>query len=298
MRTLFGTVNEIKDLGAVAEHCPNCNALRCCLLRIVIQGHYICFAKITDPLRQSSCLCTDCLTPFPGKPRWNYAEVVPLRDARGMDLNELLTKTNPILADRIRLKETIGELGGDKRFAVAYENVEGMRPGKLHSDLLQKLLEWPQLSESQRDDLEEQIGSLSRAWRFASQMAIGFPKSSGSPTFFMSAPIFGLILICMLVTRSWIWGGLALAGSVVVAAALESTLLNRSIRKWTLQVLVPEAQKANVPLDRFAVVVDDIPSSKRGMTEDLWPMKDQLENIRETLMAKSIRQGTTTPEMR
>lgn len=289
MRTLFGTVNEIKDLGAVAEHCPQCDALKCCLLRIVIHGHYICFAKITDPLRQSSCLCTDCLTPFPGRARWSYAEVVPLRDARGMDLNELLTKTNPILADRIHLKETIGELGGDKRFAVAYENVEGMRPGNLHSDLLQKLLEWPQLSELQRDELEEQIGSLSRAWRFASQMAIGFPKSSGSLAFFMSAPIFGLILIGMIVTRKWIWGGLLLAASVVVASALESILHKRSVRKWTKQVLVPEAQHANVALDRFAAVVEDIPDSKRGLTEDLWPMKDQLQIIRETSRAQAIK---------
>jgi hypothetical protein len=205
-----------------------------------------------------------------------------------MDLDELLTKTNPILADRIHLKETIGDLGGDKRFAVAYENVEGMRPGKLHSDLLQKLLEWPRLSEVQRDELEEQIGSLSRAWRFASQMAIGFPKSSGSVAFFMSAPIFGLILIGMIVTRKWLWGGLLLVASVVVAATLESILLKRSIRKWTLQVLIPEAQKANVALDRFAAVVDDIPNARRGLTEDLWPMKDQLQNIRETVMAKSV----------
>jgi hypothetical protein len=205
-----------------------------------------------------------------------------------MDLNDILTRTNPILADRIRLKESIRELGGDERFAVAYENVEGMRPGKLRSDLLQKLIEWPRLSELQRDELEEQIGSLSRAWRFASQMVVGFPKSSGSPTFFMSAPIFGLILIYMFVTRRWFWGGLILAASVVVATLLESILFKRSVERWTLQVLVPEAQKANVALNRFAEVVDDIPHSKRGLTEDLWPMKDQLPNIRETLIAKSL----------
>lgn len=288
MRTPFGTVNEITDLGAVAEHCPHCDALRCCLLRLVTQGHYICFAKIADPMRQSSCLCTDCLKPFPGKPHWSYAEVVPLRDAGAMDLNDLLTKTNPILADRIRLKETIRELGGDERFAVAYENVDGMRPGNLRSDLLRNLLNWPQLSQLQRDELEVQIWSLSRAWQFARQMAIKFPKSSGSPAFFMSSPIFGLILIYMFVTRHWIWGGLALVATVVLAAALESTLFKRSVRKWTLQVLVPEAQKLNVALDRFIAVVDDIPDGHGALAEDLWPLKDQLQNIRETLMAKSL----------
>jgi len=298
MRTLFGTVNETIDLGAVAEHCPNCDALRCCLLRVVIQGHYICFAKIADPLRQSSCLCTDCLKPFPGKPRWSYAAVVPLRDARKMDLNDLLTKTNPILADRIRLKETIRDLGGDERFAVAYEKVDGMRPGSLRSILLQDLIEWPQLSELQRDELEEQIESLSRAWRFAREMAIGFPRSSGSPAFYLSAPIFGLILIGMVVTRKWIWGALALVASAVVVATLESILFKRSVRKWTLQVLVPEARNANVDLDRFATVVDDIPNSKHGLTDELWPMKDQLPNIRQTSVVQSIEQPAATSELR
>lgn len=285
MRTLFGTVNETKDLGAVAEHCPHCNALTSCLLRMVTHGHYILFAKIADPLRQSSCLCTQCLKPFSGNPHWSYAAVVPLRDARGMDLNDILVKTNPNLADRIRLKEAIGDLGGDKRFAVAYENVEGLRPGNLHSDLLQRLLDWPELSEPQRSELEERIGSLSRAWRFAREMVLTFPRSSGSVAFFLSAPIFGLILISMIVTRHWIWGGLLLAASVVVAAALETILFKRAVRKWTRQVLVPEAEKANVALDQFAAVVEEIRSSKRGLTEDLWPMKDQLENIRKTLRA-------------
>lgn len=288
MRTLFGTVNEITDLGAVAEHCPNCDALKCCLLRVVTQGHYICFAKIADPLRQSSCLCTDCLQPFPGKPRWSYAAVVPLHDARKMDLNDILTKTNPILADRMRLKETIRDLGGDERFAVAYENVEGMRPGSLRSNLLQSLIEWPQMGELQRNELEEQIGSLSRAWRFAREIAIRFPRSSGSPAFYLSAPIFGLILIWMVVTRRWIWGGLALVVSAGVVATLESIFFRRSVRTWTQQVLVPEAQKANVDLDQFVTVVDDIPSSKHGLTDELWPLKDQLSNIRATSKAKSI----------
>lgn len=285
MRTLFGTVNETKDLGVVAEHCPHCNALTSCLLRMVTHGHYILFAKIADPLRQSSCLCTECLKPFPGQAHWSYAAVVPLRDARKTDLNDILAKTNPNLADRIRLKEAIGELGGDKRFAVAYENVEGLRPGSLHADKLEKLLEWPQLSELQRNELEGQIGSLSRAWRFTREMAIGFPKSSGSLAFFLSGPVFGLIVIGMIVTRHWIWGGALLVASVIIAAALEYILHRRSVRKWTRQVLVPEAHKVNVTLDQFAAVVDDIPSNKRGLTEDLWPMKDQLPNIRAAWMA-------------
>jgi len=298
MRTFCGAVTEINDLGVVAEYCPHCDGLKCCLLRTVTQGNYFFFAKIADLLRECSCMCTDCLKPFPGKPHWSYAEVVPIRNARGMDLNDLLTKTNPILADRIRFKQKIRELGGDERFAVAWENVEGMRPGWLRSNLLESLLDWSRLGETQRDELYEHVGALSRAWQFARQMAVGFPASSGSLTYFMSVPMFGLILIYMFVSRSWVWGGVALAASVIATTVLESRLFQRSVGRWTLQVLIPEAQAVNVPLDRFVAVVDDIPGSRLGLTEELWRMKDQLENIRETLIAQGTLQPMPTQEGR
>ncbi|MBS0264759.1 MAG: hypothetical protein JSS02_22685 [Planctomycetes bacterium] len=203
-----------------------------------------------------------------------------------MELDDLLKKTNPILADRIRFKEQIGELGGDQRFAVAYEHVEGMLPGELRSKLSQKLLDWPRFSETQREQLGDDIGVLSRAWEFTRQLSVGFPKSSGSLSFFMSVPMFALILIYMVVTRNWIWGGLAFVISVVVATGLESILFQRAVNRWTRQVLIPEAQEANIPLDRFVAVVDDLSETRLGWKGELWPMKDQLQHIRQTLIAE------------
>lgn len=283
MRTFCGTVTETIDKGVVVEHCPHCNRPTSCLLRTVSQGYNVCFVRVAEQLRDSSCMCTDCLEPFAGKPYWHYAEVVSIRDARGMDLDDLLTKTNPILADRSRFKEQIGTLGGDEHFAVSYENVEGLRPGQLRSKLSRDLLDWDRLGQKQRDELKEHIGALSRAWQFARQMAVGFPTSSGSLTFYLSVPLFGLVLICMLVTRSWLWGCLAFALSVFAATVLESILFKRTVRQWTREVLVPEAQKANIRLDDFVVVVDDITKSKTGLTEGIWPMRERLQNIRQSL---------------
>lgn len=285
MRTFYGAVTEISDLGTVAEHCPHCDQLKCCLLRTVSQGNYFCFVKITEPLTESSCMCTDCLKPFRGKPHWGYAAVVPIRDALGMELNDLLAKTNPILADRIHFKEQIRALGGDERFAVAYENVEEMWPGELRLKLSRDLLDWNRMSEIQRDELKEQIGTLSKAWQFVRQIAVGFPTSSGALSFFMSAPLFGLILIWMFVTGRWVRGALVLAPTVAVAGVLESILFKRAIRRWTRQVLVPEAKDLNVPMDCFFAIVDDISRVKLGLTEELSRMKDQHQNIRQTLIA-------------
>jgi hypothetical protein len=296
MQTFFGAVTETNDLGVVAEQCPHCNTLKRCLLRTVHQGHYICFMKIADPVRESSCLCTDCLKPFPGKPYWSYAEVVPIREARDVDLDQLLTKTNPILADRIRFKEQIRELGGDERFAVAYDSVERMRPGRLRSKLLKSLEDWPQLSDQQRNEAATQIGELSHAWQFARHIAVGFPTSSGSLVFYLSVIAFGIIVIGMLITRNWVWGGLLLAICVATATILESFLFKQSVAHWARRVLVSEAQELNVPLDRFIAAVDDIPGCKLGLTEELWPMREQLANIRETLIAAGKLPSTSATE--
>jgi hypothetical protein len=298
MRTFCGAVTETNDVGVVVEQCPHCGRLTPCLLRTVSQGNYICFVRISELLRESSCMCTECLQPFAGKPYWSYAEVVPIRDARGMELDALLTKTNPILADRSHFKEQIESLGGDEGFAVSYQNVEGMRPGKLRSKLSRDLLDWPRLSEIQRDELKQQIGALSRAWQFARQMAVGFPTSSGALTFFLSVPMFGLILIWMLVTRSWLWGGLTLALIVLAATVLESILFKRVVRRWTRNVLTHEAEDVNVRLDDFVAVVDDIAGSGAGLSEGLWAMRNHLQDIRQTLIAAGKLQPAPIQETR
>ena len=284
MRTFFGSVNETHDLGVVGEHCPHCDRVTSCLLRRMRRGNYISFVKMAELSRESSCMCTNCLKTFPGKPYWSYAEVAPIRKARTLGIEEILAKTNPILADRIRLKEQIRELGGDERFVVAYDNVEGMRPGRLRDDLLRKLLDWPHMPEEQRAELSQQIGELSRAWQFAREIAIGFPRSPGSPAYAV-AIVAGLILFCLPMPNRWVWGTITAGAGLIVTLVVEQNLLKQSVSRWARQVLIPEAEVMNVSLDRFVTVVDDIPSSKLGLTEDLWPVKDQLQNICETLNA-------------
>jgi hypothetical protein len=291
MGTFFGRVNEMNDLGVVAEHCPHCDRLRSCLLRTVRRGNYICFVKIAELSRESSCMCTDCLKTFPGKPHWSYAEVVPIREARETGIDDLLAKTNPILADRIHFNEQIRELGGDERFVVAYENIEGMRPGRLREDLLRRLLDWPRLGEAQRAELAQHIGALSRAWQFAREMAIRFPTSPAASAYTI-AIMAGLVLFCVPLPHRWLWGTIAVGVGLIATLIAEHHLLRRSVSRWTLQVLIPEAQEMRVPLDRFVSVVDDIPGCKLGLTEDLWPMKDQLQNICETLIAVGKLQRT------
>src|SRR5262245_44104647 len=110
MRAIWGTIMEIRDLGVVAEYCPYCERLMSCLLRSVCRGDYILFLKVTEPLQENSCLCTGCLKPFPCI-QWRYAAAVPVQEAKTLPLDDLLTRTNPVLALRIQFKEQVGALG-------------------------------------------------------------------------------------------------------------------------------------------------------------------------------------------
>lgn len=296
MRTFWGAATEIQDLGVVAEQCPYCNRLACCLLRSVCLVNYAFFAKMAELPQESSCMCTDCLKTFPGKEPWRYAAVVPIREARKMQLNDLLVQTNPVLADRIQFKEQIRDLGGDDRFATAYEHVEGLRPGPLRSDLLHKLLDWLQLPEPRQAELGRQIGALARAWPFTRQRALGFPGSAGRLAYVVAAIVVGLLLLRVPETRNWLGGTMTVVAALIAAAIADSILLKQAVRRWTRAVLIPEAQEADVSLDCFVDLVDDVPGSRLGLTEELWPLKDQLQTIRETLVAEGKLPSSTTQE--
>jgi hypothetical protein len=297
MRTFWGAITEISDLGAVAENCPHCERLMCCLLRSVCLGNYVCFVRLAEPARESSCLCTGCLKTFQGQPHWHYAAVVPIREAHRMGLESLLAKTNPVLADRIHFQEQIRDMGGDDRFAVAYEHLEAIRPGALRLDLLQKLLDWHQLKEEQRAELTQHIGALARAWQFAREMAIRFPSSANWLPYVMAAIVAGLVFLCAPVTRSWIWGTITAVSCLIAAAVVDHVLLRQSVCRWARDVLVPQAQDAGVSLDSMVAVVDDVPGSRLGLTEELWPMKNQLQTICEILIAEGKLPRVPTQEV-
>jgi hypothetical protein len=293
MRTLWGAVTEISDIGVVAEHCPYCQRLVSCLLRCVCRGNYVLFLKITAPLLDNSCLCTGCLKAFPGQRYWRYAAVVPIQEAKALPMDVLLTRTNPVLAERIEFKDQLCALGGDNQFAAAYEQLETLRPGALRSRLLRQLLDWDRLDQKQRAALGEQISALARAWQFARQVAPGFPRPAGYVPVAM-ALVVGLAFVLVPAIRSWLWGTGTVLGGVIAATLFNHLVVKRWVSRWTRTVLLPDAQDANVSLDSFVAVVDDVPGCRLGLTEDLWPMKHQLEKIRSVLLAEGKLQNENT----
>jgi hypothetical protein len=294
MRKFWGAATEITDLGVVAELCPHCARILPCLLRSVCRGHYACFVKTTGPTIERSCLCTACHKSFPGE-HWRYAAVLPIGEARALPPEDLLARTNPGLAERIQLQEVIRALGGDPRFAVAYEQLEQMRPGALRAGLLRQLLAWDRLPEEQRTSLAEQVAARARAWQFSQQIAPAFPNETASPAAVVAALVIGPVFLWIPGARSWLWGGATAVAGLVAAWLVGHAIYLRRVRRWTRQTLIPEARDANISLDCLLDVVDDVPGSRLGLMEDLWPMKDQLETIRGELSSDGILRPTAAP---
>ncbi len=282
MRTIWGPVTEIRDLGVVAERCPYCEQVEPCLLRSVCRGHYVCFVKTTAPTSESSCLCTGCHKAFPCE-GWRYATLLPIQEAKTVPVQELLARTNPGLAERLQLNAQIGALGGDACFATAYEQVGGMRAGAMCSGFLGQLLNWERLSAEQRTLLGQEIGARARAWQFARHIAPGFPSSAGC----LPAALAGLAVCSAFVwapaLRNLLAGSLTLVVALGAAALTRHLLQTRRVTQWTRNVLIPEADDAGVSLPSFLAVVDDLSGSRLEMMEELWPIKLEIETIRAVL---------------
>jgi hypothetical protein len=291
---VLGAATEITDLGVVAESCPHCAQIMPCLLRSVCRGHYACFVKTADPWVERSCLCTGCHKTFRGE-HWRYTAALPIREATALPLGELLARTNPGLAERIELKEQVRALGGDHRFAVAYEHLEQMRPGALRSRLLRQLLTWDRLPEEQRTALAEQIAARALAWQFCRQIAPAFPDDAAPLAAVVAALVIGSVFLWIPEARTWLWGGATVVTGLAAACLVGNAISVRRVRQWTRLTLITEAQDANISLGCLLDVVDDVPGSGRGLMEDLRPMKVQLETIREVLTSDGILSPTVAP---
>src|SRR5262249_16896616 len=128
----------------------------------------------------------------------------------------------------------------------------------------------------------------------ARQIAPGFPRYAGCLSVAVVALILGPAFLWVPTVRSWLWGSVLVVAGLGAAAAIAQALFSLQVREWTRKVLIPEAQDVKVSLDSFVAVVDDVPGSRPGLTEELWPMKDQLETIRGVLIAEGKLESTAT----
>jgi hypothetical protein len=285
MGSIWGPVTEIADVGVMAERCPHCERITPCLLRSVRQSFFILFVKTASSSHDNSGFCTECHKAFHCDP-WRYLCVVALTEAKALGIEELLTRTNPILVERVRMKELIAALGGDARFAEAHQQLEELHTGELRSRLLQELLNWVRLGEEARTALVQQIADRARAWKFALHIARGFPSHVGClPGIVAGLVVWLLVFVPALALRNRLLISASFLLSFVAAALAGQVLLESQIRRWTRKVLIPECCDAKVSFASFAEVVDDLAGSPLDKLEALWLVKLNLETIRQGMQS-------------
>ena len=141
----------------------------------------------------------------------------------------------------------------------------------------------------------EQVAARARAWQFIRQIAPAFPNDTASVAAIVAALVMVPVLLWIPEARSWLWGGATVIAGLVAAWLVGHAIYIRRVRQWTRQTLIPEAREANISLGCLLDVVDDVPGSRLGLMEDLWPMKDQLETIRGELSSDGILRPTAAP---
>lgn len=281
MRGIWGPVIEIKDIGVMAEQCPQCQRVTACLLRSVQRGFCVFYLKTAASSHETSGFCTECHKAFHCD-AWRYASAVPAKEAKGLAIEELLVRTNPSLAERVQMKEQIAALGGDTRFAEAYHQLEETHIGRLRAGLHEQLLNWERLPEEVKTALAQQIVDRARAWKLARHIAPGFPDHVGCLPAIVSALVVWLVFFLpALALRSTLLGSVSFLIALPAAALTRHFLFAPQIRRWTRTVLLPECSDANISFASFVEVVDDLADSPLDRLETLWSVKRELNTIRE-----------------
>ena len=246
------------------------------------QAWHVLFVPLAGSAKEISCRCAACGGSFPCE-LWRYPALLPASQAATLSAEELLARTNPGLADRVQWKQQACELGCDARFAAAYEQLEGLRPGPLHADLRKQLLDWEQLDDDDRDLLGKRIAACTRGWKVARQVAHGFPGDAGSLAALAAALLVWSAFLWAPFVRGWLAATVTVMAGCGAAALTGNLLLARRLRCWVRESLVPVAQRANVSLPCFLAVVEDLPGTRQHILDDTWPLKDQVERIRAVL---------------
>jgi hypothetical protein len=236
-----------------------------------------------------SC-CGECSCEFKSQ-TWDHQKALSPVEAVSLDLEAILSLTNPALKERLalsRLKAT-PELGE------AFHLLETLRPGKLRKASKDSLSQWPRLDECRRKHLLAEAGDCAEALRVACLMAGRY--TTGVVSWLAGAlGCVGVWAGCVLTfgTQLGLWGWLG----VVVAGVLAGSLLNGLLwsgrdRRWIHSVLIPQTDRAGVRLMWLLAVFEGSAPSKDG--------EDELANLRQlapALRAELAASGKTADEAR
>jgi hypothetical protein len=231
------------------------------------------------PSSSTACCCAECGCEFTSQ-TWDYQKSLSPADAAALDVEAILSLTNPGLNETLTLAglKALPQLGG------AFQLLEQLTPGSLRTALKEALLQWPSLDEDRRERLLAKVNDCAEALRFARSMAGRYTTGV--------VGCLGGALACAGVWAGclWVFGtSLSLLGWVGVfgAGVMAGALLGRLFwsgrdRRWVKEVLLPEADRAGISLGWLLAILEGGGSSKRG-EDGLASLRELVPTIRSEL---------------
>jgi hypothetical protein len=277
-------------MALIADLCPNCQRVTRCHVveRGSVVGGLIIGVPFVLPSSSVYSCCGECSCEFKSQ-TWDHQKALSPADAVSLDIEAILSLTNPALQERLALSrlKVVPELGE------AFHLLETLRPGNLRMALNDALSHWPRLDECRREHLLAEASDCAEALRFACLMAGRY--TTGVVSWLAGAlGCVGVWAGCVLTfgTQLGLWGWLG----VVVAGVMAGSLLNGLLwsgrdRRWIHSVLTPQAERAGVRLVWLLAVLEGSAPSKDS--------KDELASLRQlapALRAELATSGKTVDE--
>jgi hypothetical protein len=280
----------MRGMALIADLCPNCRRVTRCHVveRGSVVGGLILGVPFVLPTSSVSCCCGECGCEFQSR-TWDHQRVLSPGQAMSLDIEAILTLTNPALKEHLTLQrlKAVSELGG------AFQLLEQLRPGTLRTALKDALLQWPGLDEGRRVHFLADASGCAEAMRFARRMA-------GRHTIGVVGCLAGVLgcagvwsgCVLALGTELGLWGWLGVVVAGVLAGSLLSGLLwSGQDRRWLRSVLIPEADRAGIRPGWLLAVLDGSGPS-RGAQDEL----ASLRRLAPALRAELATSGRTVDD--
>src|SRR5262245_23732395 len=129
-------------MALIADLCPNCQRVTRCHVaeRGSVVGGLILGVPFILPSSSVSCCCGECGCEFKSH-TWDFHTALSPGDAMSMDIEAILSLTNPALKEQLALSrlKAVPELSG------VFHLFEQLKLGNLRTGLKRALLHWPGL---------------------------------------------------------------------------------------------------------------------------------------------------------
>jgi hypothetical protein len=214
---------------------------------------------------------------------WQYSSILPASEALTLPIETLLVRTNPSLQERLTWEARLQEHQTDGQFAAAVQSLEQLRHGEIRRGLMNDLLSWGQMDERQRAELVKDAEASARSLQLAKVVAKRLPRTAGCGLAALACLAVWSAIVWAPALRNLLWGGAIVLAGAMLGAAIWRTVLSGRVRRWTREVLAPEARRAGIDWQRFVAVLHDLPAPNPHSLDELRDLKDHEGIIRDEL---------------